>query len=216
MPPHDYDLRFKKYRKDGRLVSRLAVRGEINKLTDHIAKESAKIAKQYQAKEITLFEFETLMRDLLKSGHIIAASVGKGGRALMTQADWGRVGAKIKWQYGYLTKFARKIGRGSISEIATASRAKSYASSIFVSYSRTYMDAQTEIVEDGKNPERCRLITNSEEGCVECATDEAIGWMSIDDMGEIGSRLCGDFCKCDIEFEDEPIPQFTIKLGVEE
>lgn len=214
--PHDYDLRLKKYRKDGRVVSRLAVRGEINKLTDHVAKESAAIAKEYKAGIIKLFEFETRMRELLKSAHIIAASVGKGGRARMTQSDWGSVGAKIKWQYGYLNKFARKIGRGSISELATASRAKSYSSSVLVSFYNTFMEAQTEFIEDGKNPQRCRLITNSEEGCVECAADEAQGWISVDDMGEIGSRLCGDFCKCDIEFEDEAIPQFKISLSVEE
>jgi hypothetical protein len=214
--PHDYDLRYKQFRKDGRLVSRATVRGEINKLQDHVAKQSASLAKQYQAKQISLVDFELGMRELLKSAHIIASSVGKGGRALMTQGDWGRVGAKIKWQYGYLTKFARKLARGSISEALTTSRAKSYSSSILVSFYNTFMDAQSEFVEDGKNPQRARLITNSEEGCVECAADEAQGWVSIDDMGEIGSRLCGDFCKCDIEFEDEgPIPQFKIKLAVE-
>lgn len=215
--PHDYDLHFKRYRKDGKLVSRQSVRGEINKLQAHVAKESAKIAKELQAKSISIFEFELRMRELLKSAHIVAASVGKGGRARMLQTDWGRVGAKIKWQYGYLSKFARKIERGSISEIATLSRARSYSSSIFVSFYRTYKDAQEEFIEDGKNPERCRLITNSEEGCAECAADEAEGWMSVDDMGEIGSRICGDFCRCDIEFEnDEAIPDFKISLSVEE
>lgn len=197
--PHDYNTKTKKF--EG--VSRLAVRGEINKLTDHVSNEAARIAKGYRAGRITLIEFETAMRELLKSGHIIAASVGKGGRARMTQSDWGQVGAKIKWQNGYLTKFARKIGRGSITEIATASRAKSYASSIYMSFANTFHKAQTEFVKEGKNPARVRLITNSEEGCAECAADEAQGWMSVDDMGELGTRLCGDFCKCDLEFEDD-------------
>ena len=49
----------------------------------------------------------------------------------------------------------------------------------------------------------CRLITNSQEGCQECADDEAAGWVDVNDMKEIGTRECGDFCKCDIEFEDE-------------
>jgi hypothetical protein len=103
-----------------------------------------------------------------------------------------------------------------VSEAATPSRARSYASSIYVSFSRTFQKSQREFVEGGKNPERCRLVTNSEEGCVECAADEAEGWMSIDDMGEIGSRICGDFCKCDIIFEDDPeVKDFDIKLSVE-
>src|SRR5688572_1895956 len=112
MPPHDYSTKQKKFVG----VSRLAVRHEINKLTDFVAREAARIAKGYQAGNLTLLEFETEMRVLLKSAHIVAASVGRGGRSRMLQQDWGRVGAKIKWQNGYLTKFARKIGRGSISE----------------------------------------------------------------------------------------------------
>jgi hypothetical protein len=214
--PHDYDLQLKRFRTKGRTVSRLKVRSEINKLTQHVGKESAKIAKELQSKSISVAEFEIRMRELLKSAHIVSASVGKGGRALMTQADWGRVGAKIKWQYGYLNKFARKIAQGSISEVATIARARSYSSSVFVSFYSTFKDAQTTFVEDGKNPEQCRLVTNSEEGCVECAADEAEGWMSIDDMGEIGSRICGDFCRCDIIFSDDPeVKDFNIKLSVE-
>jgi len=197
--PHDYSPKTKRFVG----VSRLAVRGEINKLSDHVAEEAARLAKSYKNGSLTLLEFETEMRSLLKSAHIIAASVGKGGRDRMLQSDWGRVGAKIKWQNGYLSKFARKIERGTVSDIATVSRARSYASSIYISFANTFQESQTEFVAEGKNPAMVRLITNSAEGCQECADDEAEGWMSVDDMKELGSRLCGDFCKCDLEFSDE-------------
>lgn len=201
--PHDYVEKAKRFRSpSGKLVSRLAVRREIDKLTAYVAREAARIAKAYQKGDIDLEEFELAMRELLKSGHIIAASVGKGGRARMSQADWGHVGAKIKWQYGYLQKFARKIKRGSITEIATVARARLYASALYVSFARTFQESMEEFVVDGNNPLRCRLVTNSEEGCAECAADEAEGWVSVDDMKPIGTRICGDFCKCNIEFED--------------
>jgi hypothetical protein len=213
--PHDYIPKQKAFYKDGRKVSRTAVRNEISKLLDHVGNESARLAKQLRAGSINVAEFELQMRELLKSAHIIAASVGKGGRSRMLLSDWGRVGSKIRWQYGYLSRFARKLKSGAVSEAATASRARSYASSIYVSFSRTFQKSQREFIEGGKNPERCRLVTNSEEGCVECAADEAEGWMSVDDMGEIGSRICGDFCKCDIVFEDDVEQNFDIKLSVE-
>lgn len=214
--PHDYSRKQKAFIKDGRKVTRAQVRGEIDKLTGHVAKESARIAKRLQSGRIDAVEFELQMRQLLKSAHIVAASVGKGGRVRMTQADWGRVGAKIKWQYGYLQKFARKVAKGGISDSMLASRAKSYATSIYTSFMRTYQDAQTEFVADGRNPLKCRLITNSEEGCVECAADEAEGWVSVDDMKPIGSRICGDFCKCDIEFaDDEDFDELKINVRVE-
>lgn len=201
--PHDYNPKTKRFIKNGKAVSHLEVRNKIDKLTEFVGKEAARIAKKYQAGSITLTGFEKEMQALLKSGHIIAASVGKGGRARMTQADWGRVGAKIKWQNGYLSKFARKIARGSISEIATPSRAKSYASSIYISFANTFQESQTEFVAEGKNPAQVRLITNSKEGCEECAADEAEGWMSVDDMKALGTRICGDFCKCDLEFKED-------------
>lgn len=201
--PHDYSPKSKHFINDGKQVSHLAVRAEIDKLTDHVAGEAARIAKGFAKGNFSIVEFEVQMRDLLKSAHIIAASVGKGGRARMTQADWGRVGAKIKWQNGYLSKFAKKIARGSVSEIATPSRAKSYASSIYISFANTFQESQTEFVAEGKNPAQVRLVTNSQEGCEECAADEAEGWMSVDDMKELGTRICGDFCKCDLEFKDE-------------
>lgn len=199
--PHDYSLRTKRFVG----VSRLAVREQINKLTDHVAKEAARLAKNYKAGG-SLLEFETEMRTLLKSAHIIAASVGKGGRARMLQRDWGRVGAKIKWQYGYLSKFARKIERGAVSDLATVSRARSYASSIYISFARTFQESQTEFVAEGKNPAKARLITNAAESCVECASDESEGWMSVDDFKELGTRICGDFCRCDIEFSEDGEP----------
>ncbi len=200
--PHDYNPKTKRFIKNGKTVSHLEVRAKIDKLTEHVAKESAGIARRFKDGNISLLEFELHMRDLLKSAHIIAASVGKGGRARMTQIDWGRVGAKIKWQNGYLSKFAKKIGRGRISEIATASRAKSYASSIYISFANTFHESQTEFVKEGKNPAQVRLVTNSKEGCEECAADEAEGWMSVDDMKLLGTRICGDFCKCDLEFKE--------------
>ncbi len=189
----------------------MELRGLIDKLTAFTQKEAREIAHRYTGGEITLVEFETQMQGLLKSAHIVAATVGRGGRSLMDAADWGRVGAKIKWQYQYLAKFVRKIASGRVSDPLTASRAQAYASSIYISYARTFMESQTETIEpppDNGHPVTdenilVRLITHSDEGCDECAADEAEGWMRPEDMGEIGTRICGDFCKCELEFSDE-------------
>src|SRR4051794_18174699 len=108
--PHDYDPKARRFVKpDGRVISREKVRGLIDALTETVQKDAKSIASKFERGDITLAQFEIEMRSLLKSGHIIAASIGRGGRARLTQADWGRVGYKIKWQYGYLSKFARKI-----------------------------------------------------------------------------------------------------------
>lgn len=209
MPPHDFDPNTRQFVSNGRLVPRAEVRAEIEKLITHVQRESARIANRYQAGSITIGEFETSMRELLKAGHLIASSVGRGGRAQMSQADWGKVGSKIKWQYEYLSKFARRLATGKLDKAYSANRARSYASAIYISYSNGRAAAEQEFINNngGKDADgskiQVRLVTNSAEGCQECADDEAAGWMDPEDMGELGSRICGDFCKCTLEFEDE-------------
>lgn len=207
--PHDFDTVSRQYRTaEGRPVSHSETRTQIDKLIDFVEKEAARIAERYwTSKNIVTFEIE--MRELLKAAHIVAASVGRGGRSRMTAADWGRVGQKIKWQYDFLAKFARKIATGKIMRIASTARARSYASAIYISYAKTFKESQTE--GSGGNGNRpngqaemlCRLITNSVEGCSECAADEDEGWIPVSEMKELGDRICGDFCRCVIEFEDE-------------
>lgn len=199
--PHDYDPKSRKFvnRDTGRTVSRAKVRSLIDDLTATVQKDAKTIATKFESGGINLAEFEIAMRDLLKSGHIIAASIGRGGRLRMTQADWGRVGAKLKWQYGYLSKFARKIERGSISKILTANRAQAYASALHITF---YQSFAVEGEQADERP-KVRRILNAKESCDDCVHYASLGFISVDAMPELGSLSCGDFCKCDLEFEDD-------------
>lgn len=207
--PYDYDRKQRLFRgPDGEYITRRELKELIDRLTRYVSRQATQIASRFDAGEITAAEFAVEMRELLTAGHIVAASVGRGGRALMDAADWGRVGAKIRWQNGYLEKFARKLERGSLTKANTVSRTRSYVNSIYISYGRTFQESQAEVLEPGgkivtDENMLCRLVQNSEEGCAECAADADEGWMPVGEMGEIGSRICGDFCLCLIEFEDE-------------
>jgi hypothetical protein len=195
-----YDAKSKSFRRAGRVVTRHQVRAEIDKLTEHISRQAAKIGERYAKATLTLARFEIEMRELLKSGHIIASSVGRGGRSRMTQADWARVGSRLRREYGYLSKFVRKLGQGKIDKAFTANRAKKYSSSIVMSYHETM---KTEETKDSVSEIKVRLVQNSREGCAECAADADRGWVNVEDMGEIGTRICGNFCLCDLEFSDD-------------
>ncbi len=208
--PHDYDESQRSYRdqQTEKYLSRRALRTLINKLTKFTKKEATRIAARFDAGSITAEEFNLEMRELLKDAHIVAATIGRGGRERMTVADWGRVGEKLRWQYGYLDNFTRKLGRGTLKIANTENRARQYVSSVYVSYARSLQAAEKEFIDRGgdTNPERemlCRLVQNSKEGCEECTADAEAGWMPVSEMGEIGTRICGDFCLCEIEFEDE-------------
>ena len=142
-------------------------------------------------------QWQEAMQSLLTSAHIIAASVGKGGRDNVT--DWSKVEKKIDWQAGFLGAFGAAVVAGSVSAARAAQRAASYADAAYV----TFSNADVERKAGGEREMLCRLVQNSQEGCSECQSDAAEGWMPVSDMAELGSRECGDWCKCYIEFEDE-------------
>jgi chorismate mutase len=202
--PHKFDPQIKRFVNDtGIPVPRGAIRNEIRALGRHVSKKSSDLALDFQQGNITLGQFQSAMGTLLNSGHIIAASIGRGGVGRMSKSDWSSVGDKIAWQNKYLARFARRIGAGTVSPAMTNYRAGLYSSALWSTFNKTFHKTMKEESALGKNAELCRLVTNSEEGCTECAFDESLGWISVDDMDPIGSRICGDFCKCDIEFEGD-------------
>lgn len=199
--PTQYDKAKRQYVRDGKYVTRVELRAHFEGLSDFVQRQAGKLGKQFDSGKLSAAEFNAAMRELLKSSHIVAASIGRGGKAQMTAKDWARVGRKINWQYGYLDKFTRKLEAGTL-KANTANRAKSYVSSVYISYADSIAESVKENPPDGEKV-LVRLIQNSKEGCEECNADAAAGWTDPNDMGEIGSRICGDWCLCEFEFSDE-------------
>lgn len=195
-----YDPTKRKFIDGNAYVSHLETRAAIDRLTEFIKKQSAKYAKAFNDGKMSPDEFNAAMRELLKSGHIVSASVGRGGKDRMTAGDWGRVGRKIKWQYGFLDKFTRKLKTGK--PINVRSRAAAYVDAIYISYADSFKVAQTENPTTGGSGFLVKLVQNSTEGCAECEADAALGFIPVEEMGEIGTRICGDWCKCDLVFSD--------------
>lgn len=87
------------------------------------------IAEQLYRGRITLGMWEEDMRTRLREYLVGAASIGKGGRELMTSSDWGKVGVELKRQYRWLHGFAKDIygNRETVSLEAIKARAHLYA-----------------------------------------------------------------------------------------
>lgn len=202
--PVTYDTKARQFRSAGELVSRAAVRAEIDKLTDFVKREAKTLSENLESGAISLTDWHLAMRELLKSAHIIAASVGRGGFARMTQKDWGVVGAKIKWQYGFLQKTARSIEKGKILKALVPGRAQKYAAALHISFYRAFGEAQAEgRAITGEKPLLVKREINSKEGCAECLEYAAMGFIPVDEQPLLGELSCGDFCKCDLVFEGE-------------
>ena len=59
-------------------------------------------------------EWEIEIRRVIKESYGASYLLGRGGRKMMTQSDWGRVGQMVRNQYLYLNMFAREIATGEI------------------------------------------------------------------------------------------------------
>lgn len=194
-----YDPKTRKFLNGDKYVSHLETREAIDRLLAFIKKESARYAKAFNEGKLSPDEFNFAMRELLKAGHIVSSSVGRGGRERMSVSDWARVGRKIKWQYGFLDRFTQKLKRGV--PINVRSRAAAYVNSVFISYAESFHIAQTENPAKGSGI-LAMLVLNAAESCVECEADAALGWQPVEELAELGTRLCSDWCRCDIVFSD--------------
>lgn len=86
------------------------------------------LAERMYTGEISIGQWEELMKKQIRELHSSVAAIGKGGWDLMTPADWGRLGPQMKEQYRYLHNFAQNIAenRDTISINAIKARAHMY------------------------------------------------------------------------------------------
>lgn len=203
--PDTYNIATRQYITSSGARSRREVRELLEKLLDHTKGSARTLATQYDDGEISITEFEAGMRSLLKSSHLVSASIGRGGRSRMTAKDWGRVGNKIRWQNGYLKRFARRLANG-MSKSMSESRAASYSAAIYTSYADSVAETRSEWKDAGygkDGEELVRLVTDSAESCAECAADEAEGWVPESELSPLFSRICGDWCRCEILWKSD-------------
>lgn len=78
------------------------------------------------AKRIDHQQWTLQARQTIKQTFIAQYMLGRGGRAAMTQADWGRLGAMLKGQYQYLQRFEQDLIDGKITEAQARIRLKMY------------------------------------------------------------------------------------------
>lgn len=184
-------------RATGRFVSELTVRGDLDKYIDAKNAKLDSLTTQLRNREISLADWQTQMRNELRTAHTNAAMVARGGRDQMTNADWGRTGRELRTQYEYLDKWAADIASGKVKLDGRANiRAQLYGDA-----SRSTYEQNRRAVASVNGYTQERRILHAKESCTDCLEYAARGWQPIGTLPRIGESVCRTNCKCTFEYK---------------
>lgn len=201
-PVFDWDERVGQYRniRSGRFEPRLAVRNVLETAIRETRREMRQDAAALRDGSISLAEWQTRMLGQIKRLHITEAAAARGGWAQMSQADWGAVGQRIRFQYERLRNFANQIASGEqrldgrfmfrVEMYANAGRG-TYEESVR-RFERVYHHRMLE-----------RRVLGVADHCEDCLDAAAEGWQPIGTLPAIGDSVCLTNCHCTFEYADE-------------
>lgn len=87
------------------------------------------ITDKLYGREITIQEWVLQFRSELKITYLDQYMIARGGRKVMTQSDYGRVGGFLREQFQYLNALAESVAKGEISEAQLRTRSQMYINS---------------------------------------------------------------------------------------
>jgi hypothetical protein len=180
----------------GQFVSGAVVRAELDAFLDRTEKDILAVTEALRAGRISLSDWQLAMEKAVKGVHVASAALAKGGWAQVTQADLGRAGQKIRAQYGYLRNFAADIASGKQRLDGTLAR----RAALYVQAGRNTYHAveQREMRARGMVEERNLLSPG--DSCPGCLAADALGWVELGTLPEIGTRDCTMNCRCRIAY----------------
>jgi hypothetical protein len=199
---YTWDESLRRYRAtNGRIVSRDTVRRAIDTTLRATTGRARSLSLALRAGSISLGQWETEMRALVKDVHLYSAAAVRGGWDRMTPGDLGRVGQLVRTQYGYLERFADGIARGrvAVGGAGFLARAEMYAQAGRGTHEAfVQSDARKAAAALGGVLEARNLLGDAQH-CDECPALSRRGWIPDADMPPPGMRDCLTRCPCRVE-----------------
>ena len=183
--------------EDGNIVSFEEVRLWLDEVLDRNDLKMAQTALLLLSGGINVQQWQEQMRASLKDVHLISGALARGGWEHMSQADFGRVGNELRFQYERLARFATQIERGLPLDGRFRRRVQLYAQSGRVSYTAAL---RQEMALRGYTEEQSVLA--AADHCSECVAEAGKGWVPIGTLVNIGERICKSNCRCHLEFRE--------------
>lgn len=188
-----YDPAAHRYRAaSGKFLSASRVHGWVMDYSANVGRSLRDLTQQLRAGSVTLAEWQLAMAQSVKDAHVAAAIAAKGGRAQMTQADWGHIGQRLRIEYGWLSKLSDGISSGAIPmDGRIVARAEQYGRAARETYWRT-LDREMR----RRGIDEVRNERHASDSCDQCIEAESLGWTDPSRMSYPGTRTCRANCLC--------------------
>lgn len=199
-----YDPISGRYRgENGRFLSQKAIEALIDGRINKLSTQLKDFTKRLIDGSITIDQWQGSVREALKPAHIQAAMVGAGGKAAISQAEYGRIGQKLRGEYAYLQKFAAGLLANSISAPAALARIGLYAESVRASW---WEGLSIRRAREGYSLMR-RVLDSQAQHCQDCLVYSSKGMVPIGTVPLPGQRCaCRVKCKCSVQYYRQQFP----------
>jgi len=190
----------------GRFASGATVRRELDRYLD-TADPARALAEALRGRQVSLADWELGMRRVVKSTHLNAIALERGGWANMRPQDYGRAGQIIREQYSYLRGFAGDITSGKQRLDGTLGRR-----------AQLYTQAGRESFYRSKHAnlapgiDMVRSIKHARDSCRDCEYLNG-KWFRVGDPAYSlpGRRQCTKNCRCSEEYGRQTADGATIE-----
>lgn len=203
-----YDPISGRYRgANGRFLSQKAIEALIDGRVMKLDKQLKDFTKRLIDGSITIDQWQGSVREALKPAHIQATMVGAGGKAALSQADYGRIGQRLRGEYAYLQKFASSLLADRLSAPMALARVALYAENV-----RSSFWEGTAIRQGRQGYSLMQRILDSQAAhCQDCLDYAARGIVSIGSLPMPGQRCaCRARCRCSVRYLRQQAPVVSV------
>ena len=181
-----------RYKDSGKFVGKKAIENLTIKAIVQVEGDISTITNLLVEGKIDVAAWENATRSALKNLHTWNYVLGAGGEKMMTQADYGALGQKLKEEYKYLRGLSQELLQGDLTEAQLRARMAMYTNSGGTTHELGRAKAHQKA---GYNWERrLRTKVNSCESCFDYAD---MGWCAIGTLPEAGQKCeCKSNCGC--------------------
>jgi len=137
-PGWQWDDRSHRYRDQatGRYINQKTADGLRDAFIDRQKQQTARLTDKLVDGKIGTPQWVLEMRAHIKTTYVTEYAAARGGMGNVSPAEWGKLGAVLKQQYGFLNGFAQDINAGKLAPGQITTRANLYIESSSQAYER--------------------------------------------------------------------------------